>query len=90
MSCADSVCELHFHENDIIRFREIVMPDGTIYRGALRRNRLRDGAIPCIFPDLQSPLCSDEIKMELPEVEFDSFDDATAESSVTVSIQRLK
>jgi len=43
---------LHFKENDIIRYDETILFDGTV--NIIKRNRalLRKGAVPCIFPNL--------------------------------------
>lgn len=46
---ADRVCSNHFSENDVIKFFETRLPDGTINRIPRDRAKLKDGAVPYIF-----------------------------------------
>ncbi|XP_015913143.2 uncharacterized protein [Parasteatoda tepidariorum] len=49
---ADHICSRHFKKDDIERFYETKLPDGTIFRLKRERPRLKLGAIPCLFPDI--------------------------------------
>nr|XP_042911894.1 uncharacterized protein LOC107446497 [Parasteatoda tepidariorum] len=48
----DFVCAKHFKEDDIERFYETKMPDGSIFRLKRGMPRLKPSAIPCLFPDI--------------------------------------
>ncbi|CAI6351402.1 unnamed protein product [Macrosiphum euphorbiae] len=52
LSESSHVCELHFKENDIIRYDETILFDGTVDVVKRIRAMLRKGAVPCIFPNL--------------------------------------
>ncbi|XP_035213567.1 uncharacterized protein LOC118187451 [Stegodyphus dumicola] len=58
----DVVCELHFQKEDIRRFYETKLPDGTISRLKMGVPRLREDAIPSIFPYGSHNLKSSEKK----------------------------
>jgi len=45
----DRVCELHFKEEDIIRYFEVDV-QGVVNKIPLCRSRLKDGAVPTIWP----------------------------------------
>lgn len=50
------VCEKHFDSDDIIKFDKHLQADGTIKLLLLRSPKLKEGAIPKIFPNLPSYL----------------------------------
>lgn len=52
LSSNDAVCELHFVEEDVLRFYETKLPNGSINKIEMERPKLNDGAVPCIFPNL--------------------------------------
>ncbi|XP_065202890.1 uncharacterized protein LOC135833158 [Planococcus citri] len=64
----DKVCEIHFKEDEIIRFYETKLTDGTIHRIERDNPRLKPGAVPSIFPNLPKYL-SFEVKQRKPPKE---------------------
>ncbi|KAK4884968.1 hypothetical protein RN001_001239 [Aquatica leii] len=50
------VCCKHFNDMDIIRFHKFLQPDGSCTQVALRYPKLKDVAVPCIFPNLPAYL----------------------------------
>lgn len=48
----DNVCEKHFDESYLDRYFETKLPDGSIHQIERDRKRLKNDAIPSIFPDL--------------------------------------
>lgn len=48
----DSVCEKHFDETYLNRYFETKLPDGSINQIKRDRIKLKNNAIPSIFPDL--------------------------------------
>jgi len=62
----DSVCEIHFEENSLVRYFENKMPNGSIHR--IRRDRLllKKNAIPSIFPDLPQYLTTKKLIRNIP------------------------
>ncbi|XP_054718217.1 uncharacterized protein LOC129227652 isoform X2 [Uloborus diversus] len=51
MSKKNSVCELHFDADSIEEFYETKMPDGTVHRIKRGRCRIKESAVPTIFPN---------------------------------------
>ncbi|CAH1110903.1 unnamed protein product [Psylliodes chrysocephalus] len=58
LSSYDSVCELHFLEDDILKFDETILTNCTVNKIKRERPRLKNEAIPCIFLNLPSYLSS--------------------------------
>ncbi|XP_046395410.1 uncharacterized protein LOC124162800 isoform X5 [Ischnura elegans] len=52
LSETDVVCELHFKEEDIIRYWETSLPGGVVHRIKRDRCTLKKDAVPSIFPPL--------------------------------------
>lgn len=67
-----SVCELHFRKEDIERFDEVTLPDGTKWRSAEKKPVLKKGAYPQILPNCPKYLSTmkstrkSALKRELP------------------------
>jgi hypothetical protein len=55
-SSSSVVCQLHFHSTDIVRYDKQLQPDGSTKELLLNKPRLKDNAIPSIFPNLPSYL----------------------------------
>ena len=51
MKSTDRVCSRHFNDCDYSRYYEHKMPDGTICKIQRGKAELREGAVPCIFPE---------------------------------------
>jgi hypothetical protein len=61
-SSSSVVCQLHFHSTDIVRYDKHLQPDGSTKELLLNRPRLKDNAIPSIFPNLPSYLTKSKPK----------------------------
>lgn len=56
------VCEKHFDPNDIIRFDSVKRDDGTILTCKRECPKLKEGAIPIIFPNCPKYLTTEPVK----------------------------
>lgn len=52
------VCRKHFNDSDVICFDKLLRPDGSTEQIPLRRPKLKETAVPCIFPNLPNYLSS--------------------------------
>jgi hypothetical protein len=63
------VCKLYFSSDDIILYDKHLQPDGTCKQLLLKSPRLKDAAVPSVFPNLASYLSKPAIK-ERTDPEF--------------------
>jgi hypothetical protein len=68
-SASSVVCQLHFSSDDIILYDKHLQPDGSCKQLLLKNPRLKDGAVPSVFPNLASYLSKPAIK-ERTDPEF--------------------
>ncbi|XP_046405738.1 uncharacterized protein LOC124170810 [Ischnura elegans] len=68
LAITDRVRELHFSPNDIIRWYETRLPDGTIHKIERGIPLIKEGAVPLIFPNLPKYL-SKESRTRKPPAE---------------------
>jgi hypothetical protein len=63
------VCQIHFSSDDIILYDKHLQPDGSCKQLFLKSLRLKDAAVPSVFPNLASYLSKPAIK-ERTDPEF--------------------
>lgn len=54
LKAGDKICELHFKEDEIDRFYETLLPDGTVWRIERLKVALKNGVVPTIFKNLRN------------------------------------
>lgn len=48
----DTVCQKHFSDDNLIKYFESIMPDGSIHKIERRVLKLKKDAVPSIFQEL--------------------------------------
>ncbi|KAJ8683993.1 hypothetical protein QAD02_019785 [Eretmocerus hayati] len=70
------ICQRHFHDEDIVKYDEVLLPNGEIWRSERQHYRVRHGAIPfysppeLIIPDILAT--SAPIKCEVDDDDDDT------------------